>query len=44
MTSRDTRDIFMPGWFMETPSETEMVVNSRGVPPASTTPFCAALD
>ena len=32
----------MPSWFMLTPSETEMVVNSRGVPPASVIPALAA--
>ena len=32
----------MPSWFMLMPSDTEMVVNSRGVPPASATPALAA--
>ena len=32
----------MPSWFMLMPSETEMVVNSRGVPPASAIPTLAA--
>ena len=34
----------MPSWFMPMPSETEIVVNSRGVPPAAVTPSlaCAA--
>src|SRR5882672_803903 len=32
----------MPSWFMPMPSETEMVVNSRGVPPAAATPSLAA--
>ena len=32
----------MPSWFMLMPSETEIVVNSRGVPPASATPSLAA--
>src|SRR5713101_77014 len=32
----------MPSWFMLMPSETEMVVNSRGVPPASAIPVFAA--
>jgi len=44
MTSRDTSEHFMPAWFMLMPSETEMVVNARGVPPAARTPAwaCAA--
>src|SRR5580700_10620710 len=32
----------MPSWFMLIPSETEIVVNSRGVPPASAIPSFAA--
>src|SRR5277367_336953 len=32
----------IPSWFMLMPSETEMVVNSRGVPPASAIPAFAA--
>ena len=33
----------MPSWFMPIPSEIDMVVNSRGVPPAfSTPPFAAS--
>src|SRR5262245_62034862 len=32
----------MPSWFMPMPSDTEMVVNSRGVPPAVSTPSLAA--
>ncbi len=32
----------MPSWFMLMPSETEIVVNSRGVPPASAIPSFAA--
>ena len=32
----------MPSWFMPMPSDTEMVVNSRGVPPAALTPSFAA--
>ena len=32
----------MPSWFMPMPSDTEMVVNSRGVPPAALTPSLAA--
>src|SRR5215469_15719039 len=32
----------MPSWFMLMPSETETVVNSRGVPPAAAIPSFAA--
>ena len=32
----------MPSWFMLMPSDTEMVENSRGVPPASAIPALAA--
>ena len=32
----------MPLWFIEVPSDTEMVVNSIGVPPAAATPIFAA--
>src|SRR6266700_325983 len=32
----------MPSWFMPMPSDTEMVVNSRGHPPAAATPSLAA--
>src|SRR6476619_6570900 len=32
----------MPSWFMPIPSDTEIVVNSRGVPPAASTPSFAA--
>ena len=32
----------MPSWFMPMPSDIEIVVNSRGVPPASATPCLAA--
>ena len=32
----------MPSWFMLMPSDTEMVANSRGVPPASEIPALAA--
>ena len=42
ISSRDTSENFMPSWFMLMPSETEMVVNSRGVPPASAMPALAA--
>src|SRR5215470_16669556 len=42
ISSRDNSENFMPSWFMLMPSETEIVVNSRGVPPASATPSLAA--
>ncbi len=42
ITSRDTKDDFMPACPMAMPSVTVMVVNSRGVPPASATPRFAA--
>ena len=32
----------MPRWFIDTPSDTETVVNSNGVPPAIATPIFAA--
>ena len=38
ITSRDTSELFMPWWPIAMPSVTVMVVNSRGVPPASLTP------
>ena len=38
MTSRLTRDAFIPSWPMAMPSETAMETNSRGVPPAALTP------
>ena len=38
IASRDTSDDFIPWWPMAMPSVTVMVVNSRGVPPASSTP------
>ena len=41
ITSRLTSDDFMPWWPMAMPSVTVMVQNSRGVPPASSTPFLA---
>ncbi len=47
MASRDTSDDFMPWWPMAMPSVTVMVVNSRGVPPAASTPCftdCACRD
>ena len=37
--SRDTSEDFIPWWPIAMPSVTVMVVNSRGVPPASFTPF-----
>ena len=43
MTSRDTSEKCMPSWPIEMPSETEMVPNSRGKPPASNTPSRTAL-
>ena len=42
MTSRDTRDDFMPECPMAMPSVTVMVVNSRGVPPPLSTPSFTA--
>ncbi len=38
ISSRLTSDAFMPSVPMETPSETEIVLNSIGVPPASRMP------
>ena len=38
MTSRDTRDVFMPSVPMVMPSLIAIVLNSIGVPPASRTP------
>ena len=38
MISRDSSENFMPWCCIEMPSETEIVRNSRGVPPASTMP------
>ena len=43
MTSRDTSEKCMPSWPIEMPSETEMVPNSNGKPPASNTPSRTAL-
>ena len=43
MTSRDTREKCMPSWPIEMPSDTEMVPNSIGKPPASNTPSLTAL-
>jgi len=42
MTSRLTRDAFMPSVPMVTPSLTEMVLNSMGVPPAARMPSLTA--
>ena len=38
MTSRLTSEARMPSWPIEMPSDTAMVVNSRGNPPAASTP------
>ena len=43
MTSRDTREKCMPSWPIEMPSDTEMVPNSIGKPPAANTPSLTAL-
>ena len=43
MISRLTSEARMPSWPMEIPSETAMVTNSRGKPPASRTPCLACL-
>ena len=42
MISRDTRLSRMPLWFMDKPSDTEMVVNDTGLPPPAATPSRAA--
>src|ERR1700712_943252 len=42
INSRESRENFMPSWFMLMPSDTERVENSRGVPPASAIPALAA--
>src|SRR6201747_2809480 len=42
INSRESRENFIPSWFMLMPSDTEMVENSRGVPPASAIPALAA--
>ena len=42
MTSRETSEARMPSWPIEMPSETEMVPNSIGKPPAARTPSLAA--
>ncbi len=43
ITSRETREKCMPSWPMEMPSETEIVPNCIGKPPAEWTPCFAAL-
>ena len=43
MISRDTSEKCMPSWPIEMPSETEMVPNFIGKPPASNTPSLTAL-
>ena len=43
MTSRETSEKCIPSWPIEMPSETEMVPNSSGYPPAAWTPSFAAL-
>ena len=43
ITSRLTSEARMPSWPMEMPSDTAMVTNSRGNPPASRTPSLARL-
>ena len=43
ITSRDTSEKCMPSWPIEMPSETEMVPNSIGKPPAANTPSLTAL-
>ena len=42
MISLDTRLMRMPAWFMDTPSETEMVVNGTEMPCPAATPRRAA--
>ena len=42
ITSRETSEKCMPSWPIEIPSETEMVPNSSGKPPAACTPFFTA--
>ena len=44
ISSRETRDVFIPSVPIVMPSEMEMVLYSIGVPPASRTPFltCSA--
>src|SRR3954449_2374125 len=42
MTSRETSEKCIPSWPIAMPSETEMVPNSSGEPPAACTPFLTA--
>ncbi|CAB4609112.1 unannotated protein [freshwater metagenome] len=42
ITSRDTNEKCMPSWPIEIPSETEIVPNCIGNPPAAITPFLEA--
>src|SRR5947208_5975013 len=42
INSRESSENFMPSWFMLMPSDTEMVENSRAVPPPSAIPVFAA--
>ena len=42
MSSRLQSEYFMPSWFMAMPSQTPMVLNSMGVPPAIRTPAFTA--
>ena len=42
ITSRETSEKCMPSWPIEIPSETEIVPNSSGYPPAACTPFFTA--
>ncbi len=43
ITSRLTSDARIPSWPIEIPSDTAMVMNSRGKPPARRTPSLARL-
>ena len=43
ITSLDTKEKCIPSWPIEIPSETEIVPNCIGKPPASITPFLDAL-
>ena len=43
ITSRETSEKCMPSWPIEMPSDTEIVPNSSGKPPAAWTPDFAAL-
>ncbi len=42
ITSRETSEKCIPSWPIEIPSETEIVPNSSGYPPAACTPFFTA--